>query len=75
MSRQPAFWFPDASGKTLDFTEVRRIKGEDAVRLTQLRLFNNDGFCLIVAWIWHSGLLLPLPLCPPLLERKGGQIK
>jgi hypothetical protein len=37
--------------EALDFTEVGGEKGEDAIRLSQLRLFNDDGFRLILAWV------------------------
>jgi len=46
-------WFSQALGEALDFAQVRRIEGKDAVRLPQLRLFNYNGFSLIGSWFGH----------------------
>ena len=44
-----ALGFAEAPGEALDFAQVGGIEGEDAVRLPQLRLLNDDGFRLILA--------------------------
>ena len=42
-----AFGLAQAFGEALDFAQVRGIEGEDAVRLPQLGLLDDDGFGLI----------------------------
>ena len=53
VSSELAFGFPEALGKALDFAQVWGIEGEDAVRLPQLGLLDDDGFGLIVSWCGH----------------------
>jgi len=48
-----ALRFSEALGKALNLAQVGGIEGEDAVRLPQFRLLNNNGFRLIVTWIGH----------------------
>ena len=42
-----------APGKPLDFSEVGCKEGQDGIRFPQLRLFNDDGFRLIVTRLGH----------------------
>jgi len=44
---------PDALGEALDFAQVRRIEGENAIRLPQFSLFYDDSFCLIITRLGH----------------------
>ena len=53
MSGELAFGTPYALGKALDFAKVRRIKGNNSICLTQLGLFDNDGFRLIITRFRH----------------------
>jgi len=48
-----AFGLTEALGEALDFTQVGGIEGEDAVRLPQLGLLDDDGFGLIVTRFGH----------------------
>ena len=49
--------FSDAPGKALDFAQVRRIEGEDAICLTEFSFFNNYGFSLVITRIGHFKIL------------------
>ncbi len=40
-------------GYRLNLAQLRGIKGKDSIRLAQLGLLNNDGFCLIIPWLRH----------------------
>jgi len=53
---KPALGFAEALGEALDFAQVGGIEGEDAVRLAQLRLLDDDGFGLIVTRFGHNRL-------------------
>ena len=48
-----AFGFSDTFSKALDFTQVGRIEGKNAVCLTELGLLDGDGFGLVISWLWH----------------------
>jgi len=45
----------EALGETLDFAQVGGIEGEDGIRFTQLGLFDDNGFGLIVSSFGHDG--------------------
>ena len=65
VSGELALWFAQAPGEALDFAQVRRIEGKDAVCLPQLGLFDDDGFRLISSRFGHNLFIK--------LQRKGSK--
>ena len=50
---QLALGFSKALGKALYFPQVGSVKGENRIRLPQLRLLDDNGFCLVTSWTLH----------------------
>ena len=54
-----AFGFAKAFSEALDFAQVRGIEGEDAIRLAQLGLLDDNGFGLVITRFGHLNILPP----------------
>jgi len=44
---------PHSPGYRLNFAQMRRVKGKNSVRLTQLGFLDNNRFRLISPWLRH----------------------